>query len=181
MLKNLKGTKTENNLMAAFSGESMAYCKYSLYAKKAKKDGYNQIAELFEETANNEQAHAYIWFKYLKSSSMPTTEQNLTDGASGENFEWTNMYPEFEKVAREEGFDEIAELFKLVAQVEKSHEERYKALLKNVQDALVFSKDGDAVWVCRNCGHIVVGKDAPQICPLCKHPQAYFEVKAENY
>ncbi len=177
----LKGSKTEANLMAAFAGESQARNKYTYYASKAKKDGYEQIAAIFEETANNEKEHAKMWFKELHGGSIPSTEVNLLDAANGENFEWTDMYVEFAKVAREEGFDRIANLFERVADIEKAHEERYRKLLKNIDDKLVFSKDGECVWICRNCGHIVIGKEAPSVCPVCNHPQSYFELKAENY
>ena len=176
----LKGSKTEKNLMAAFSGESEARNKYTYYASKAKKDGYVQIAKIFEETAANEKEHAKIWFKLLKDG-IGATEFNLKDAAEGENYEWTEMYPTFAKEAREEGFEHIAYLFEQVAKIEKEHEERYKKLLANVKGDLVFSKDGDAVWQCSNCGHIVVGKKAPDVCPICAHPQAYFQVRAENY
>ena len=179
-MKNLKGTKTEKNLMAAFSGESEARNKYTYYASKAKKDGYVQIAKIFEETAANEKEHAKIWFKLLKDG-IGATDVNLADAASGENYEWTEMYPTFAKEAREEGFDHIAYLFEEVAKIEKEHEERYRKLLANVKGDLVFTKDGDAVWQCSNCGHIVVGKKAPDVCPICAHPQAYFQVRAENY
>lgn len=177
---NLKGSKTEKNLMAAFSGESEARNKYTYYASKAKKDGYVQIAKIFEETASNEKEHAKIWFKLLKDG-IGATDVNLKDAASGENYEWTEMYPTFAKEAREEGFDHIAYLFEEVAKIEKEHEERYKKLLANIEGGLVFSKDNDAIWQCSNCGHIVVGKKAPEVCPVCAHPQAYFEIKAENY
>ena len=177
----LKGSKTEANLMAAFAGESQARNKYTYYASKAKKDGYEQIAAIFEETALNEKEHAKIWFKLLNGGDVPSTIQNLTDAANGENYEWTDMYPEFAKVAREEGFDKIAYLFEEVGKIEKEHEERYKKLLGNIEGGLVFSKDGDKIWKCRNCGHICIGKEAPAICPVCNHPQSYFEVKAENY
>jgi rubrerythrin len=177
----LKGSKTEQNLMAAFAGESQARNKYTYYASKAKKDGYEQIAALFEETALNEKEHAKIWFKLLHDGEVPSTEENLKDAANGENYEWTEMYPEFAKVAKEEGFDKIAYLFEAVAKIEKEHEERYKKLLENVEDGLVFSKDGDRIWKCRNCGHIVIGSSAPEICPVCNHPKSYFEIKAENY
>lgn len=179
-MKNLKGTKTEKNLMAAFSGESEARNKYTYYASKAKKDGYVQIAKIFEETAANEKEHAKIWFKLLKDG-IGATDANLADAASGENYEWTEMYPTFAKEAREEGFDHIAYLFEEVAKIEKEHEERYKKLLANIEGDLVFSRDNDAIWQCSNCGHIVVGKRAPEVCPVCAHPQAYFEIKAENY
>lgn len=178
---NLKGTKTEANLMAAFAGESQARNKYTYYASKARKDGFNQIADLFEETAKNEMAHAKIWFKLLHDEEIPSTVENLKDAANGENYEWTDMYAEFAKVAKEEGFDKIAYLFEAVGKIEKEHEERYLKLLENVEKGLVFSKDGDTIWKCQNCGHIHIGKSAPQICPVCKHPQSFFEVKAENY
>lgn len=179
-MKPLKGTKTEKNLMAAYAGESEARNKYTYYASKAKKDGYVQIASLFEETAANEKEHAKIWFKLLHGG-IASTEANLQDAANGEHYEWAEMYPTFAKEAREEGFEEIANLFEGVAAIEKHHEERYLKLLENVKGALVFSKDGDVIWQCANCGHIVVGKDAPQVCPVCQHPQAYFQLKAENY
>ncbi len=179
-MKSLKGTKTEKNLMAAYAGESEARNKYTYYASKAKKDGYVQIASLFEETAANEKEHAKIWFKLLHGG-IASTEVNLEDAANGEHYEWAEMYPTFAKEAREEGFEEIANLFEGVAAIEKHHEERYLKLLENVKGALVFSKDGDVIWQCANCGHIVVGKDAPQVCPICQHPQAYFQLKAENY
>lgn len=180
-MKDLKGSKTEANLLTAFAGESQARNKYTYYASKAKKDGFVQIAKLFEETAANEKEHAKIWFKLLHGGSIADTETNLADAANGENFEWTEMYPTFAKEAKEEGFDHIAFLFEEVAKIEKEHEERYKKLLKNVKDGLVFSKDNDTVWICSNCGHIVIGKNAPEVCPVCAHPKAYFEVKAENY
>ena len=177
----LKGSKTEANLMAAFAGESQARNKYSYYASKAKKDGYEQIAAIFEETANNEKEHAKMWFKELHGGDVPTTTENLLDAAEGENYEWTDMYQEFARVAEEEGFKAIAAKFRMVAEIEKHHEERYRKLLKNIDDKLVFSKDGESIWICRNCGHIVVGKNAPAVCPVCAHPQSYFELKAENY
>ncbi len=177
----LKGSKTEANLMAAFAGESQARNKYTYYASKARKDGYEQIAAIFEETANNEKEHAKMWFKELHGGDIPTTSENLLDAAEGENYEWTDMYAEFAKVAREEGFERIAFLFEGVAAIEKEHEERYRKLLKNVEDKLVFSKDGEAVWICRNCGHVVIGKEAPMVCPVCSHPQSFFELKKENY
>lgn len=177
----LKGSKTEKNLMAAFAGESQARNKYTYYASKAKKDGYEQIAEIFEETANNEKEHAKLWFKELHDGEVPSTTDNLVDAANGENYEWTDMYAGFAKVAHEEGFERIAILFEKVAEIEKHHEERYRKLLTNVQEGLVFSREGDRIWQCRNCGHIVIGKSAPEICPVCKHPQAYFEIKKENY
>jgi len=177
----LKGSKTEQNLMAAFAGESQARNKYSYFASKAKKDGYEQIAAIFEETANNEKEHAKIWFKLLEGGSIKSTPENLVAAAEGENYEWTDMYAGFAETAKEEGFDHIAFLFSEVAKIEKEHEERYKKLLKNIEDELVFSNDGDTIWVCRNCGHIVVGKNAPKVCPVCEHPQSYFERKANNY
>ena len=176
----LKGSKTEANLMTAFAGESQARNKYTYYASKAKKDGYQQIAALFEETANNEKEHAKIWFKLLHGG-MPSTIDNLKDAADGENYEWTDMYAGFAKTAKEEGFDDIALLFEMVGEIEKAHEERYRKLLANIENGVVFSKDGDKIWECRNCGHIVIGKEAPEICPVCAHPQSYFQVKAENY
>ncbi len=181
MSKELKGTRTEANLMEAFAGESMARNKYTYFASKAKKDGYVQIAAIFEETAANEKEHAKIWYKYLHGGSVASTVENLADAAAGENAEWTDMYARMAREAREEGFDEIAERFEQVAAIEKHHEERYRKLLKNINDKKVFSKDGDAIWQCSNCGHIVVGKEAPEICPVCAHPQAYFQVLAENY
>ncbi|MBQ5929707.1 MAG: rubrerythrin family protein [Clostridia bacterium] len=177
----LKGTKTEANLQAAFAGESQARNKYTYFASKAKKEGFVQIAAIFEETAKNEQEHAKIWFKLLHGGEVPTTEENLLDAALGENYEWTDMYAEFAKTAREEGFEDIAKLFDGVAAIEKEHEDRYRKLLANVKGKLVFTKEGDAVWQCSNCGHIVVGKSAPEVCPICAHPQAYFQVRAENY
>jgi rubrerythrin len=177
----LKGSRTEANLLAAFAGESQARNKYTFYASKARKEGYNQIADLFEETANNEKEHAKIWFKLLKGGDIPSTEENLKDGAAGENYEWTDMYKNFAKEAREEGFDHIAFLFEQVANIEREHEKRYLKLLENVEKGLVFSRDGDMVWQCANCGHIVIGKKAPEVCPVCKHPKAYFMIKAENY
>lgn len=180
-MKDLKGTKTEKNLQEAFAGESMARNKYSYWASKAKKDGYQQIAAIFEETAANEKEHAKMWFKLLEGGQIKSTEENLTAAAEGENFEWTNMYERMAKEAEEEGFAEIAEKFRGVAAIEKAHEERYLKLLKNVKEGLVFSRDEDKVWQCRNCGHIVIGKQAPEECPICNHPQSYFEIKAENY
>lgn len=179
--KNLQGTKTEANLKAAFAGESQAHNKYTYFASKAKKDGYVQIAAIFEETAKNEQEHAKIWYKILNGGQVSDTATNLKDAAAGENYEWTDMYAGFAETAREEGFTEVARLFDAVAAIEKEHEERYKKLLSNVENGLVFSKEGDAVWQCSNCGHIVVGKNAPQLCPVCAHPQSYFQVRAENY
>ena len=179
-MPELKGSKTEANLMTAFAGESQARNKYTYYASKAKKDGYVQIAAIFEETANNEKEHAKMWFKLLHGGIGDTVD-NLKDTAAGENYEWTDMYAGFAKTAREEGFDHIADLFEGVAKIEKEHEERYLKLVKNLEDGLVFSRDGDVIWQCANCGHIVIGKKAPEVCPVCAHPQAYFQIKAENY
>ena len=178
---NLKGTKTEANLMTAFAGESQARNKYTYYASKAKKDGYEQIAALFLETAENEKEHAKIWFKLLHNGEIPSTAENLLDAAEGENYEWTDMYANMAKDAREDGFTEIAILFEQVAAIEKYHEERYRKLLSNVEAMQVFEKSGVTMWECRNCGHLVVGTKAPEVCPVCKHPQAFFEVHAENY
>lgn len=180
-MAELKGSKTEANLMAAFAGESEARNKYTYYASKAKKDGYVQIANIFEETAANEKEHAKIWFKLLHDGAVPDTVTNLKDAAAGENYEWTDMYARFAKDAREEGFDHIAYLFEQVGKIEKEHEERYRKLLANIEGDLVFSRDGDCIWQCSNCGHIVVGKKAPEVCPVCNHPQSYFQIKAENY
>ena len=177
----LKGSKTEKNLMEAFAGESQARNKYTYYASKAKKEGYEQIAALFLETADNEKEHAKLWFKLLHENDVPSTIENLKDAASGENFEWTNMYERMAKEAKEEGFERIAFLFEEVAKIEKEHEARYLKLLENVENGLVFSKEGEKIWKCRNCGHIVIGKSAPEVCPVCAHPKAYFEIKAENY
>ena len=177
----LKGSKTEANLMAAFAGESQARNKYTYFASKAKKEGYEQIAAIFLETADNEKEHAKLWFKYLNGGDVPSTVENLKAAADGENYEWTDMYKEFERVAREEGFIEIANKFKMVGAIEKEHEERYKKLLSNVQEGVVFVGDDLAVWKCRNCGHIVVGKYAPKVCPVCNHPQSYFELRVNNY
>lgn len=177
----LKGSKTEANLQAAFAGESQARNKYTYYASKAKKDGYVQIANIFEETAANEKEHAKIWFKLLHGGAVPSTIENLKDAAEGENYEWTDMYAAFAKDAKEEGFDEIARLFEQVGEIERGHEDRYRKLLANIEDELVFSREGDCIWQCANCGHIVVGKRAPEVCPVCAHPQAYFQIKAENY
>lgn len=178
---NLKGTKTEANLQAAFAGESQARNKYTYYASKAKKDGFVQIAKIFEETAANEKEHAKIWFKLLHGGEMPSTIDNLKDAAAGENYEWTDMYAQFAADARAEGFDQIAFLFEEVGKIEKEHEERYRKLLANIEGDLVFSKEGDVVWECSNCGHIAFGKKAPEICPVCAHPQSYFQIKATNY
>lgn len=173
------GTQTEKNLEAAFAGESMARNKYTYFASKAKKDGYEQIADLFLKTADNEKEHAKLWFKEL--NGIGTTAENLTSAAAGENYEWTDMYEGFAKTAEEEGFSELAEKFRLVAAIEKHHEERYRALLKNVETASVFEKGEVKIWECRNCGHIVVGTKAPDVCPTCAHPQSYFEISAKNY
>ena len=178
-MKELKGTKTEKNLWEAFAGESQARNKYTYFASKAKKDGYVQIANIFEETAANEKEHAEIWFKLL--NGIGSTAENLKHAAEGENYEWTDMYSSMAKDAREEGFDHIAFLFEQVAKIEKEHEERYLKLLANVEGGLVFSRDGDMIWKCSNCGHIHVGRKAPEMCPVCAHPQAYFELKCENY
>ena len=180
-MMNLKGTKTEANLMAAFAGESQARNKYTYYASKAKKEGYEQIAALFLETANNEKEHAKIWFKLLHDGAVPSTAENLLDAAQGENYEWTDMYATFAKEAREEGFDRIAYLFEAVGQIEKHHEERYRAFVQNIENATVFAKEGEVVWQCRNCGFVYEGKTAPKACPACAHPQAYFEEKKNNY
>ena len=177
----LKGSKTEQNLMAAFAGESQARNKYTYYASKAKKEGYEQIASIFEETAGNEKEHAKMWFKLLHDGEVPDTMINLKDAAAGENYEWTDMYAEFAKVAREEGFTDIARKFELVGEVEKKHEERYLKLLSNIENEEVFKKEESVVWVCRNCGHVHVGKFAPKVCPTCDHPQSYFELRSENY
>lgn len=177
----LKGSKTEANLMAAFAGESQARNKYTYYASQARKDGYEQIADIFEETAKNEKEHAKIWFKLLHDGNIPTTEVNLQDAAAGENFEWTDMYATMAETADEEGFTKIAKLFRQVAAIEKTHEERYLALLDNVKEGKVFSKEGDTIWKCANCGHIVIGKKAPGMCPVCEHPQSFFEIEAKNY
>lgn len=177
----LKGSKTEANLMTAFAGESQARNKYTYFASKAKKDGYEQIAAIFEETANNEKEHAKMWFKLLNGGEIGSTAENLKAAAEGENYEWTDMYAGFAKTAKEEGFDHIAYLFEEVAKIEKEHEERYLTLLGNVNDNLVFQKGEETVWICRNCGHVYVGKEAPKVCPVCSHPQSYFEKRAKNY
>ena len=178
-MKELKGTKTEANLMTAFAGESQARNKYTYYASQARKDGYVQIAKIFEETANNEKEHAKMWFKLLHGGAVPSTAENLLDAAEGENYEWTDMYAKMAEEAKEEGFDDIARLFAGVAAIEKEHENRYRKLLANVEGGLVFSRDGDTIWQCSNCGHIIIGKKAPEICPICSHPKAYFEIKGE--
>lgn len=177
----LNGSKTQANLMAAFAGESQARNKYTYYASKAKKDGFVQIAKIFEETADNEKEHAKIWFKLLNGGSIASTAENLADAANGENYEWTDMYASFAQTAKEEGFDEIARLFEMVGEIEKEHEERYRKLLANVVGDFVFSKDGDVIWQCSNCGHIHIGKKAPESCPVCSHPKSYFMVKPQNY
>ena len=181
IMKELKGTKTERNLQEAFAGESQARNKYSYWASKAKKDGYQQIAAIFEETAANEKEHAKMWFKLLEGGAIKSTVENLKAAAEGENFEWTNMYDRMAQEADEEGFTEIAAKFRAVAAIEKAHEERYRKLLANIEEGIVFSRDGDRIWQCRNCGHIVIGPKAPEVCPVCDHPQSYFELKAENY
>lgn len=178
---NLKGTKTEANLLAAFAGECQAHTKYEYYASKAKKEGYEQIAEIFLETSKNEKEHAKLWFKYLHDGEVPTTEINLKDAAGGENYEWTDMYAGFAEVARKEGFEEIALRFEMVGAIEKAHEERYLKLLENVKGGKVFISEDVVVWKCRNCGHLVIGKYAPEVCPVCNHPRSYFELRATNY
>ena len=180
-MKELKGTKTEKNLMEAFAGESQAHTKYLYYASKAKKEGYVQISNLFTETALNEKEHAKLWFKYLHGGEVPATTHNLEDAANGENFEWTDMYERMAIEAEEEGFNEIAAKMRMVGAIEKHHEERYRQLLKNINDEIVFSREGDVIWQCSNCGHIVIGKKAPKICPVCNHPQSYFQIEARNY
>ncbi len=179
--EDLKGSKTLENLKTAFAGESQARNKYTYYASQAKKDGYEQIAAIFEETANNEKEHAKLWFKYMNGGQVPDTMENLKDAASGENYEWTEMYAEFAQTAKEEGFTELAYLFDAVAKIEKEHEERYLTLLKNVEDKTVFEKKEDKIWICRNCGHVYIGTKAPEVCPVCKHPQSFMEQKADNY
>ena len=180
-MKDLKGTKTEKNLMEAFAGESQARNKYTYFASKAKKEGYEQIAAIFLETAGNEKEHAELWFKYLNGGQLNDTVANLEEAAAGENFEWTDMYDRMAREADEEGFKEIAAKFRMVGAIEKHHEERYRKLAQNIKDGVVFSSDGDRIWVCRNCGHVVIGKKAPEVCPCCLHPKSYFELKAENY
>ena len=180
-MKDLKGTRTEANLMTAFAGESQATNKYTYYASKAKKDGYVQISKIFEETAGNEREHAKLWFKLLHGNEVPDTMTNLADAANGENYEWTEMYAEFAKVAREEGFERIAKMFEGVGAIEKEHEERYRKLLNNIEDKVVFSRDGDCFWQCINCGHIHFGKEAPKVCPVCAHPQSFFQLLPKNY
>lgn len=180
-MKDLKGTKTEKNLQEAFAGESQARNKYTYFASKARKEGYEQIANLFEETAGNEKEHAKMWFKYLEGGDIKDTMSNLKAAAEGENFEWTDMYDRMAKEAEEEGFKEIAAKFRMVGAIEKHHEERYLKLLKNIEEGLVFSREGDCIWQCANCGHIVVGKKAPKVCPVCNHPQSFFQIEAVNY
>jgi len=180
-MSTLNGTKTEKNLMDAFAGESQARNKYSYFASKAKKEGYEQIAAFFEETASNEKEHAKIWFKLLCGGEIPTTVENLKAAAGGENFEWTNMYKRMAEEAREEGFDDIAFLFESVGVIEKEHEQRYRKLLQNIEDGSVFAKTTKSAWICRNCGHITSSEKAPEICPVCAHPTAYFELRADNY
>ena len=177
----LKGTKTEQNLMTAFAGESQARNKYTYFASKAKKEGYEQIASIFEETASNEKEHAKMWFKLLQGGEIKSTKENLLQAANGENYEWTDMYAEFAKVAKDEGFDHIAFLFEEVGKIEKEHEERYRKLLSNLENGKVFVKEEPKMWICRNCGHVHYGEKAPLVCPVCNHPQSYFEVKSENY
>jgi len=178
---NLKGTKTEKNLLAAFAGESQARTKYTFFASQAKKEGYEQIAAIFAESADNEKEHAKIWYKLLHGGKVGTTIENLKEAAKGENDEWTSMYKTFAEEARAEGFEDIAKLFEMVGEIEKEHEARYLKLLKNLEEGKVFKKDGVVVWKCRNCGYIHVAVNAPEVCPVCNHPQAFFEVKAENY
>ena len=180
-MADLKGSKTEANLQAAFAGESQAHTKYQYFAAKAKEEGYVQIHDIFMETSKNEREHAKIWFKLLHDEDIPDTIANLNAAADGENEEWTEMYKEFAEVARKEGFLEIAAKFEMVGKIEKEHEERYKKLIENIDGGLVFSRDGERIWKCRNCGHIVIGKAAPEVCPVCSHPKSYFEIKAENY
>jgi len=180
-MAELKGSKTEANLKAAFAGESQAHTKYQYYASKAEKDGYHQIGALFRETALNEKEHAKIWFKFLHNKDIPETKVNLKDAANGEHYEWTDMYAGFAKTAREEGFKDIAALFEEVGKIEKEHEERYIKLLENIEGGLVFSRDKNEIWQCANCGHIEIGKKAPELCPVCKHPKSYFQIRAENY
>ena len=180
-MKDLKGTKTERNLMEAFAGESQARNKYSYYASKGRKVGFEQIAAIFEETANNEKEHAKLWFKFLHGGEIADTMTNLRDAAEGENYEWTDMYDRMAKEADEEGFKEIAARFRAVAAIERHHEERYRRLLKNIEEGIVFSREGDRGWICRNCGHIFIGKNAPKKCPVCMHPESFFELEAQNY
>ena len=178
-MNKYKGTRTEENLKTAFAGESQARNKYTYFASVAKKEGYEQIAGIFMQTADNEKEHAKMWAKEL--GMIGNTAQNLSAAADGENYEWTDMYDEFARVAEEEGFKALATKFRMVGEIEKHHEERYRKLLKNIEDEVVFSKDGDSIWICRNCGHVVIGKNAPKVCPVCAHPQSFFELKSENY
>jgi len=180
-MKDIKGTKTEKNLQTAFAGESQARNKYTYFASKARKDGYEQIAAIFEETAANEKEHAKMWYKLLNGGKVSDTLTNLKDAANGENYEWTDMYATMAKEAREEGFDDIAEKFEQVAAIEKLHEERYLKLLNNIEEGIVFSRDDERIWKCRNCGHVVIGKKAPEVCPVCAHPKSYFEIECKNY
>ena len=180
-MKELKGTKTEKNLMEAFAGESQARNKYTFYASKARKEGFEQIAALFEETAQNEKEHAKLWFKYLHEGEVPDTMTNLRDAAEGENYEWTDMYDRMAAEAEEEGFPQIAFKFRAVGAIERHHEERYRRLLKNIEEGIVFSREGDTIWICRNCGHVVIGKKAPAVCAVCAHPQSFFEMQADNF
>lgn len=181
MENQYKGTKTEENLKAALAAECQARVQYNFYAKKARKDGYEQIAAIFDETSNNEREHASMWYKELHGGAVGNTVDNLELAAEGENWEWTDMYVEYARVAREEGFDELADKFDGVAAIEKTHEERYRKLLSNINEHKVFSRDGDSIWVCRNCGHVVIGKDAPEVCPVCNHPQAFYELQPQNF
>lgn len=180
-MKELKGTKTEKNLMEAFAGESQARNKYTYYASKARKEGFEQIAAIFEETAQNEKEHAKLWFKYLHDGDVPDTMTNLRDAAEGENYEWTDMYDRMAAEAEEEGFPQIAFKFRAVGAIERHHEERYRRLLKNIEEGIVFSREGDTIWICRNCGHVVIGKKAPAVCAVCAHPQSFFEMQADNF
>lgn len=180
-MKELKGSKTEECLKAAFAGESQACVKYQFYAKKAKKDGYQQIGDIFDETSKNEHTHAKLWFKYLHDGDVPGTLDNLKDAAAGEDWEYEDMYKEFAATAREEGFTEIAKKFEMVGEIERTHRDRYRKLIANIEEGIVFSRDGDRLWMCLECGHIHVGKSAPEVCPVCKHPQAYFEIHPDNY
>jgi rubrerythrin len=180
-MAELKGSKTEQNLKAAFAGESQAHTKYQYFASKAEKEGYVQIGAFFRESAQNEKEHAKIWFKLLHGDDVPDTTTNLKDAADGENYEWTDMYAGFAKTAKEEGFNNIAALFELVGKIEKEHEDRYRKLLANLEGGLIFSREDDRIWQCSNCGHIVIGKKAPDACPVCKHPKAYFQIRADNY
>ena len=180
-MKDLKGTKTEKNLLEAFAGESMARNKYTYFASKARKDGYEQIAAIFEETAQNEKEHAKLWFKLLEGGEIHDTLANLGEAAAGENFEWTDMYDKMAKEADEEGFPAIAAKFRMVAAIERHHEERYRKLIDNIKEGIVFSREGDTIWICRNCGHVVIGQKAPEVCPVCAHPKSFFEIKPDNY